>query len=858
MHPQHIKLSDSIPQVIRMLSSVVATPLAPGQKTWVTVTRTGTFTDPRYGTFEITNDMLLSMVRNFDARTVGIDIFIDVSHKPDDGAAAKITKLSVEGNRLRALVEWTAFGVSAIKERGFRYLSAEYHENYQDNEVGETHGAVLLGAGLTVRPVIKRLDPVTLSCESEDGNIPLIVHPELAQRFLTEANNSMTILTKLLTALAAMSLSEPVRAQFKTLAETQLKGVTDESVAKSLAGNIEAAAKALAEETKPLAGLAAAVVDKAPESAAPVTLSEAQIGELVTKKLNEARKTADDIVAAVAAKKIVLSETINAAEGLDDELKKELSTSASHFITADMSDDKVRELAQHQIEHGNRVVAAKTLSSMGYGAAPAGSPHIMVLSDDSKKLTSIYTDHLKKTSSAHMLSLDDKAPLHPFCERILAEYDRIHGADLQKEIKVLAGAATDMASTNLPYSVQREVIRQALSDLNVLALVQTLTDFNAQATTQIPFETRDMSQMINDGMVFEARPIPFAGVSQGMESVWVTPMKIALSITNEVMFFTRSSALNWDALGRNIETNARIMKELVHRRICNELQRASDSYLAATVSNEAFTTQLTGAKSVIKTTGFPVVRPFQPRDLQGNAQGVAENAITVVLNSVTVLPYDGSGTQTTGTYYRVVSYNVGTLQFVNQAGVPVTPANTGTNTISYSRATNVALWNSDFNAASITLEKNLNGLLRAIGARKAMMKAQRFVEPDYLLMSPTLNDTISNAEQFVVSLKRDGTNTSSVGDLDAVKSIPTFGTNAPGIDLGDERILMGKRGVTGYTIVKPYVSGELIEAIDPTTGKPLGKKVAYGEEYNAIATPKAVRDRATSIVVFSQTARDAI
>ena len=423
---------------------------------------------------------------------------------------------------------------------------------------------------------------------------------------------------------------------------------------------------------------------------------------------------------------------------------------------------------------------------------------------------------------------------------------------------ILAGAATDMSSTSLPYSVQREVIRQALSDLNVLALVQTLTDFNAQATTQIPFETRDMSQMINDGMVYENRPIPFAGVSQGMESTWVTPMKIALSITNEVMFFTRSSALNWDALGRNIETNARIMKELVHRRICNELQRASDSYLAAAVSNEAFTTQLTGAKSVIKTTGFPIVRPFQARDLQGTAQGVAENPITVVLNSVTVLPYDGSGTQTSGTYYRVMSYNVGTIQFVNQAGVPVTPANTGTNTICYSRATNVLLWKSDFNAASITLEKNLNGLLRAIGSRKAMLKAQRFVDPDYLLMSPTLNDTISNAEQFVMSLKRDGSNTSSAGDLDAVKSIPTFGTNAPGIDLGDDRILMGKRGVTGYTIAKPYVSGELIEAIDPTTGKPLGKKVAYGEEYNAIATPKAVRDRATSIVVYSQTARDAI
>jgi hypothetical protein len=33
---------------------------------------------------------------------------------------------------------------------------------------------VLLGAGLTVRPVIKRLDPVRLSC---DGDCVTLIHP---------------------------------------------------------------------------------------------------------------------------------------------------------------------------------------------------------------------------------------------------------------------------------------------------------------------------------------------------------------------------------------------------------------------------------------------------------------------------------------------------------------------------------------------------------------------------------------------------------------------------------------------------------------------------------------------------------
>ncbi|WP_457394184.1 hypothetical protein [Roseateles sp. P5_E1] len=66
---------------------------------WVTVTRTGSFTDPRYGRFEITLAMLEQMGSNFDGRVFGQDVFIDVAHKPSDGAAGKVMRLAVEGTR---------------------------------------------------------------------------------------------------------------------------------------------------------------------------------------------------------------------------------------------------------------------------------------------------------------------------------------------------------------------------------------------------------------------------------------------------------------------------------------------------------------------------------------------------------------------------------------------------------------------------------------------------------------------------------------------------------------------------------------------------------------------------------------
>ena len=135
------------------------------------------------------------------------------------------------------------------------------------------------------------------------------------------------------------------------------------------------------------------------------------------------------------------------------------------------------------------------------------------------------------------------------------------------------------------------------------------------------------------------------------------------------------------------------------------------------------------------------------------------------------------------------------------------------------------------------------------------MSADRFVVPDFQLMSPVLNDTATNADNFVSAQKRDGASTSTAGDLTEIKAVPAFGTNAPGIDLGDERILMGARGTLTYTIAKPFVTGQPFEAVDATTGKAIGKKQAYGEEYSAIKVPTPIRNRMTSVLAYSFTGR---
>jgi hypothetical protein len=307
-------------------------------------------------------------------------------------------------------------------------------------------------------------------------------------------------------------------------------------------------------------------------------------------------------------------------------------------------------------------------------------------------------------------------------------------------------------------------------------------------------------------------------------------------------------------MGRNLESNARYMRELIARRIANEMQRAADAYGAIVVAPESFTAQLNGANSIIKTVNYPIVRPHQDRNVRGGAIGNPENAITMVLNNVAVTAYNGTNTQAAGTYYRVINYNLGYVQLVNQLGVPVTPAtNANPNTIEYSRATNIVKVDLDIPGGS-TKEKQLNKSLQAIGARKAMLSNDRFVTPDFQLMSPTLNDELTNAEQFVDSGKRVDATVSANGDLTTVKGLAAFGTNAPNIDLGDERIIIGQRGLLGYNIAKPFVFGLPFEAVGPN-GKPIGKKIAYGEEYSAIKVPTPVRNRMTSVLVYSFTGR---
>ena len=132
----------------------------------------------RVGTFfhegkaiEIKKSHLTKMIKNFDDEVRGIDLMLDYSHESEKEAAAWFQELylSEDGKELWAKVDWTEDGADAVRKKKYRYISADFNFAYVDNEKLKDHGPTLLGAGLTNRPVVKKMNPTILSEHNNPG-----------------------------------------------------------------------------------------------------------------------------------------------------------------------------------------------------------------------------------------------------------------------------------------------------------------------------------------------------------------------------------------------------------------------------------------------------------------------------------------------------------------------------------------------------------------------------------------------------------------------------------------------------------------------------------------------------------------
>lgn len=149
-------------------SELTAITLDEGSNTsWIMALKKGTYQHPLFGEIVIDDQRAAHFAMNANAGVLGKDMDIDYDHKRRrDDAAGWVKATDARPDGVWYQVEWTDEAAAAIREKRYRYFSAEFADGWTHPETGVTYSDVLFGGGLTNRPFIKGMVPVNLS-ESE-------------------------------------------------------------------------------------------------------------------------------------------------------------------------------------------------------------------------------------------------------------------------------------------------------------------------------------------------------------------------------------------------------------------------------------------------------------------------------------------------------------------------------------------------------------------------------------------------------------------------------------------------------------------------------------------------------------------
>ncbi len=139
--------------------------------------RIGKWKHPKYGTISGTQEKFNQLTENFKKKVLGREPFIRIGHDKgnsqafgDAEAKAWVKDIVQEGDVIYALAEPADPQVEKlIREKRYRFASAEYEDNYFDKETGKNVGTVLSAIALTNEPFLTRLpENIVLAENSEE------------------------------------------------------------------------------------------------------------------------------------------------------------------------------------------------------------------------------------------------------------------------------------------------------------------------------------------------------------------------------------------------------------------------------------------------------------------------------------------------------------------------------------------------------------------------------------------------------------------------------------------------------------------------------------------------------------------
>jgi hypothetical protein len=133
---------------------------------WVHALPMGEYKHPIHGKLSFTAERIKRFAASVRGKVLGVDPDIDYDHKLDPAhgkkAAGWVKDAEDRPNGLWLLVEFTDTARQMIKNKEYRYFSAEYVDEMEDAQ-GNKFVDVVRGGGLTNRPFMKNLVPINLS-----------------------------------------------------------------------------------------------------------------------------------------------------------------------------------------------------------------------------------------------------------------------------------------------------------------------------------------------------------------------------------------------------------------------------------------------------------------------------------------------------------------------------------------------------------------------------------------------------------------------------------------------------------------------------------------------------------------------
>lgn len=237
-----------------------------------------------YGNMVLDNNVFEQMIGNFNGN-VRRAVPLDVDHAWENTRAAGwIKKLSNEDDGLWGEVDYTPFGAGLVENKEYKMISAEWSFDYVDPQKSTHHGAVLVAATLTNRPLMQSMPTITASDKNLTNANGIVI---LLNENTKADNKPMPTLTDIL----AKPVADRTEEDLKFLQENEAE-LSDEQKEQ-----LEQETKDAADEAKAQADLDAANAKLKEEEDA----KKKEEAEAAGKTVEELEKEAADAEAAKEA-----------------------------------------------------------------------------------------------------------------------------------------------------------------------------------------------------------------------------------------------------------------------------------------------------------------------------------------------------------------------------------------------------------------------------------------------------------------------------------------------------------------------------------------------------------------------------